>query len=546
MSTLRNVNGASLIPDLSSPLATIQGEIEKTRAEEKRKSLNEQLSVIFGGLSEGNASQQAPVTSEDMTNDINRIQRIGEEAVSIRGLPDLVSKRTRIAQLAQEGLKKGEDISAYEDLLKESDPDKLNLKLTKISSRASNKGQQLREKQTKGKQEETALLRITQIMGPEFANSVRATLDRGDKVELEKNKSEVERRMREAAFVGEQETHQGMVKAITSLANQAKAEGRPIDEYIDLANKSEGQIRLELERSEVMGKELKNLFKGDEIKAPQTREIKRGGKIVTQEFNSATRKYEDIAEADRFKSDVLSPEAVAQKKEIAGASKSETLIQNEINNSGGKKEAEKLAESRVKRYESIRDTALAAEEQNAGLSQLENIDVSTGFGEGAKAQLSRAINALGGNGEGLTGVDPANVQAMNAVTGKLVLDVMSKQKGPQTDRDQDRIAKTLPNIANEKLANEFNLNSLKALNFRKIEMSDFYENYLEEHETLKGADREWSKFKRSTPLLSNNVKNPETGLPMFFHEFKSKAQEKNPNATNGQLIKAWRELSNGK
>ena len=137
------------------------------------------------------------------------------------------------------------------------------------------------------------------------------------------------------------------------------------------------------------------------------------------------------------------------------------------------------------------------------------------------------------------------MQAFNSVAGKAVLDIMSTQKGPQTDKDQERIAKTLPKITNEKDANEFNLNSLKALNFRRIEMAEFYEKEFEEKGTLKGADKAWRDFKAKTPMLSDNVKNPSTGLPMFFHEFKSKAKESNPAATDEQLIKAWRELTSG-
>lgn len=211
---------------------------------------------------------------------------------------------------------------------------------------------------------------------------------------------------------------------------------------------------------------------------------------------------------------------------------------------GMTQEQKKLGDLRVERLSDLQAKALAAEEQNVGLGQLENMDVKTGFGEEAKSEISRVINALGGNGAALTGVDPANVQAFNQITGGLVLSVMQSQKGPQTEKDQERIAKTLPQISNESLANKFNLASLKALNFRRIEMAGFYENFLEENGTLKGADKAWSEYKQKTPLLSDNIKNPQTGLPMFFHEFKEKLIERNPTATEQQAINAWRELAN--
>lgn len=232
----------------------------------------------------------------------------------------------------------------------------------------------------------------------------------------------------------------------------------------------------------------------------------------------------------------------------SGVTLADTTSKTEVNinkseQAGLTEEQKALAKTRVGRFEELQQHALSAEEQNVGLTQIENIDVSTGFGEGAKSQLARAVNALGGNGAALTGVDPSNVQAFNAVAGKLVLDVMATQKGPQTDKDQERIAKTIPSIGNEKLANQFNVNSLKAINFRRIEMADFYERYLEEEGSLRGADRAWAKFKQETPLLSDQVKNPSTGLPMFFHEFKSKLMERNPGATEQQVLNAWRELT---
>lgn len=241
----------------------------------------------------------------------------------------------------------------------------------------------------------------------------------------------------------------------------------------------------------------------------------------------------------------IAEEAIKIKGELARESSTKVNVSANAKaaEKGAVKEAEKIAEVRANRFDQIQQSALQAEEQNLGLQQIENIDVKTGLGQDAITQVSRAINALGGDGESLTGVNPANVQAFNSITGKLVLDVMSTQKGPQTDKDQARIAKTLPNIGNEELTNQFNINSLKALNFRKIEMAEFFENYLEENETLKGSDRAWAKFKNETPLLSDQVKNADTGLPMFFHEFKTKTLERNPNATEEQIINAWREIN---
>lgn len=63
-------------------------------------------------------------------------------------------------------------------------------------------------------------------------------------------------------------------------------------------------------------KQFPELF-ASEAKAPQTRTIKRGDREVTQEFRDG--KYVDVAEAPLFRSDVLSPEAEAQKLRLAQA-----------------------------------------------------------------------------------------------------------------------------------------------------------------------------------------------------------------------------------
>ena len=219
-------------------------------------------------------------------------------------------------------------------------------------------------------------------------------------------------------------------------------------------------------------------------------------------------------------------------------------VVNQAQSAGLTQEQKELANVRVGLFRDMQESARSAEEQNLGLNQIENIDVNTGFGEQGKAFIAKAVNALGGNGAELTGVDPANVEAVNAITGKLVLDVMASQKGPQTDADQARIAKTLPSISNEEQSFKFTLNALKGLNYRKIEMADFYREYLESNNgTLKGADTAWNVYKRKTPLLSDNVKNPNTGLPMFYHEFRAGVLANNRNASEQQVIEAWQKLN---
>lgn len=211
---------------------------------------------------------------------------------------------------------------------------------------------------------------------------------------------------------------------------------------------------------------------------------------------------------------------------------------------GAGKEAETLAKNRADRYDAFQQEAFEAADANAQLDQLESMDVKTGFGEDMKAGTARVFKGLGIPGaEALLGTDITNVQSFNAVSGQLLSQALSQQKGPQTDQDAARIQKTLPNIGNEELANDFILSSLRAMNLRKQERADFYTNFLEENDTLKGADRAWREFMRETPLVSDSVRNPDTGLPMFFYEFRDKFAKANPGAPESVIIEQWRKLA---
>lgn len=217
-----------------------------------------------------------------------------------------------------------------------------------------------------------------------------------------------------------------------------------------------------------------------------------------------------------------------------------------VNAAGAEKEAEKLAETRVGRYDQYQQEAIAALDENAQLGQLKDIDVETGFGEDFKAQTARIMDGIGISGaDELLGANVTNVQSYNAVAGRLLASYLAKQKGPQTDQDARRIEKTLPNIGNDELANEFIIDSLRAVNKRKIERADFYREFLQSNRTLEGADQAWYEARKDVPMVSDTVKDPQTGLPMFFYDFQEKFLERNPDASESDAIDQWRQLTKG-
>lgn len=258
--------------------------------------------------------------------------------------------------------------------------------------------------------------------------------------------------------------------------------------------------------------------------------------------------YQSLPEENRqafqgfSQADPTGKSAINYAESVLKPSKSLVTINN-ADQKGMTKEQEKLAETRVNRFDQLKTDANSAISQNEQLSQLSQMDLSTGFGEGAKTNIARVFNSFGVDGDSLLGVDAANAQAFNAVTGKLLGEALAAQKGPQTDRDADRMMKTLPQLTNEQDSNTFIIESMMAINDRKVEQADFYERILEEDGSLKNADQRWREYKQKTPLVSDSVINRETGLPMFFNQFQRMAKDRNPNATRQQIINAWRQLN---
>ena len=211
---------------------------------------------------------------------------------------------------------------------------------------------------------------------------------------------------------------------------------------------------------------------------------------------------------------------------------------------GSKKEQDVLAERRADTYWGLVERSNEAEQKISGLRQLQNIDVATGFGQQFKTDAARLFKFMGFEGsEKLLDVNIANVQSFNAVVGKMVLDTMATQKGPQTKEDQLKIAETLPNITNEADANRFILQSVEAIERRNIEREQFWTKYLDENETLNGVRSAWNKYKNSVPMVSDSILNPDTGLPMFYFQFEQQLQKHNPGVTRQQTIDKWKELN---
>lgn len=213
---------------------------------------------------------------------------------------------------------------------------------------------------------------------------------------------------------------------------------------------------------------------------------------------------------------------------------------------GGKaesKEREELAKVQAKRFGKLTDDADNAESTISSLDQLDAIGVTTGALEPAKAAFAAVVEGFGIDASEITDVTTA--QALNAVSNRLVNNVLNAAKGPQTEGDAQRARTTIRNLGDDPKAGQFKSDSLRAVSLRTIEQRDFIEGKIDDGATFSKARKEWNQFKKSTPSLSAVVKNPNTGLPMFFFQFKTLARQRRPDIAEDEIVSAWRNAHGG-
>lgn len=205
--------------------------------------------------------------------------------------------------------------------------------------------------------------------------------------------------------------------------------------------------------------------------------------------------------------------------------------------SGEKEESKALARQRVAKFGDVQQAAEQATTLLENLDQLDTIDVETGALEPAKIAIARVAEGFGVDAKDLANVTGA--QAFNAVSTRLVNDILNAATGPQTDQDAIRARQTIASLGDTPGAVTFKNNSLRSLALRQVEQRDFISAKLDEDKNLTTANKEWREFKRKTPSLSSVVKGPN-GLPVFFFQFKQSAAQRRPGISDQEIIQAWR------
>jgi len=177
----------------------------------------------------------------------------------------------------------------------------------------------------------------------------------------------------------------------------------------------------------------------------------------------------------------------------AGAGKKGGITVNNVTHDVGE-EQKQWSKSLVSNYEGIRDTATSSQTSLYSLQGAERVLDNLKPGETLPMGLKRAV----GNIAQWVGLDPDSVvqnftesQQFSGLMGNMVLEKLAQQKGPQTDKDAERIMETVATLGNTPEAQRYLIKVAKQLAQRDIQKFQFYRQFRRQHGTLEGAEDDW-------------------------------------------------------
>lgn len=218
MPTLANIQGRSLVPDLSQALGTALG--------------------AFGTKRERDAEQRAIDEAE-------------------------AAKAAAAAKQAAIG-------EAIEDIIPEEGADP--------AAQRSAKG--------------AALIRLG-VLNPAVAKATRDTIAAGNEEAKAALRQEAVTGARNAAFVSAQSDFAAKQKAITRLAQNAVAQGKPLDRFIELQNLSEDELDLELQRVQLAAQDIQTILKPKEVAETFSPIFDAAGNIIAQKSSTTGKAITD-------------------------------------------------------------------------------------------------------------------------------------------------------------------------------------------------------------------------------------------------------------
>ena len=214
---------------------------------------------------------------------------------------------------------------------------------------------------------------------------------------------------------------------------------------------------------------------------------------------------------------------------------------------GDTQEEKDLGALRVATYAALQEAALSSQETMTNIDIMRQLDFTGGPGSDFKQNLRSFAVFMGM--QGLVNIpEMVSQESFGSLAGDVLLKKMAKQKGPQTDRDYERIENTFANTNDIELKREFLMNSAYALAAREVEMADFYRKHYEKTGKIRGADKAWNTHKRTHPMVSDSVLDPETKLPMFYIDYIDMIRATNPqmDIPIGTIETMWLQKTAGK
>jgi hypothetical protein len=197
-----------------------------------------------------------------------------------------------------------------------------------------------------------------------------------------------------------------------------------------------------------------------------------------------------------------------------------------------------LVADQAKTFEEMQEAGRNARQLVSQISIARSIDVKTNPFESYKV-IAKEIGSVLGIPVDLNAI--GNAQSFQAVMGRLVNERVSQEKGPQTDADVRRFARTMASLDNPENAKDFLLGYSEAIAMRDIEKADFFRPRVRNRQDYEEINDEWEDYLQKTPIIRSDLADPSTGLPVFYYQFSRKMKEANPGISEEQILKVWRE-----
>lgn len=150
-------------------------------------------------------------------------------------------------------------------------------------------------------------------------------------------------------------------------------------------------------------------------------------------------------------------------------------------------------------YQPTVDAGKTANDLQASIQAIRNIDVKTGWGSEAKANAAGMLEGLG-IASGNAAMYASNAQKFQSVAMDKLMTTLQAQKGPQTEGDSDRAKQTFVALKNTPEANAFILDFAEAKANMDRRRAEYYQQALplaQKSGDLPRIDREWRKIQGS-------------------------------------------------